>query len=348
MMVCLFWCVFFAVRAAKGDDEPRIKYTIFLFYLASTILYVNHWLFFSDSETAIGSYTYLIANLSVYPLYYMYLRALTRTDYTWDNFVLFVPTVLMAFFFPLNHYFGGMEQSHLLLMARICFAIQVIWVWFSGFRLLNTTRSRMDNTYTDDRSYLLQPTHTLLILIGVTAMVSMLLNILGRELFDDSLWVYIPAVLMSILLFSLGYVAAHTSLPVETVSLDDNQEEDKATTEETDELFHKISTAMREQRLFADTHLTIQDLANAVGSNRTYVSSCINRRTGLSFSQYVARYRVEHAQTILCDTHYTSDHEAIADAIALSGFTSDQTFYRLFKEITGFTPLQYRRQNRQK
>jgi len=108
---------------------------------------------------------------------------------------------------------------------------------------------------------------------------------------------------------------------------------------------NRIATALREKRLFANPHLTIQDLAAAVGSNRTYVSNCINRRTGLSFSQYVARYRVEHAQLILRTPQYMSDHEAIADAVALSGFSSDQSFYRVFKEVTGITPLQYRRQN---
>ena len=338
MMVCLFWCVFFAVRAVRGEDEPRVKYTILLFYIASTVLYVNHWLFFSDHETTIGTYTYQLANLCVYPLYYMYLRALTRTRFTWDNYVLFVPAVLMTIFIPL----------HLTFPTRLCFAIQVIWVWICGYRLLNATRSRMDNTYTDDRSYLLQPTHTLLILLGVTAVVSMLLNMLGRELFDGSIWIYIPAVLMSILLFSLGYVAAHTTLPQETVLPEETRKEDKATTEETDALIHKIATVLREEQLFSDSNLTIQDLANAVGSNRTYVSNCINRRTGLSFSQYIARYRVEYAQTILLDPQYTNDHEALTDAITLSGFSSDQTFYRLFKEITGLTPLQYRHQNRQK
>ena len=332
MMVCLFWCIFFAVRMVRGEDEPRVKYTILLFFFASTVLYVNHWLFFSNHETVIGAYTYQLANLCVYPLYYMYLRALTRTRYTWDNFVLFVPAVLMTIFFAIDVSFP----------TRICFGIQVIWVWICGFRLLNATRVRMDNTYADDRSYLLRPTHTLLILIGITAMASILLNVLGRDRFDGSVLVCIPAVLMSVLLFSLGYVAAHTTLPVETVSPEESHEEDKATTEETDELMHRIATVLREDKLFSDSNLTIQDVATAVGSNRTYVSNCINRRTGLSFSQYIARYRVEFAQTVLADPQYTDDHEALSYAISLSGFSSYQTFYRIFKEITGITPLQYR------
>jgi AraC-like DNA-binding protein len=172
-----------------------------------------------------------------------------------------------------------------------------------------------------------------------------LLNALGRDLFDGTWLVYIPAILMSALLFFLGYVAAHTKVPVETVSPEETPETDTATTQETEELIHKISVVLIEEKLFANPDLTVQDLATTVGSNRTYVSNCINRRTGLSFSQYIARFRVEYAQTVLCDRHYTSDHEAITAAVALSGFSSDQSFYRVFKELTDLTPLQYRHKN---
>lgn len=331
MMVCLFWSIFFFVRLFRGTDELRVRWTILLFYFASTVLYTDHWLYFSDVESTIGRYTYFIANLSVYPIYYMYLRALTRTRMRWDNYVLFLPAALVPF--CLHPQF-----------ARICFAVQVIWVWVCGFRLLRATQLRLDNTYADNRSYLLRPTHVLLLLIGVTAAVSTLLNILGRDCFDGSTLVIIPAVGMSVLLYSLGYIAAHTTMPEETLELLEPQQ-DLASTEETDALMHQIADAMREQQLFANPHLTIQDLATAVHSNRTYVSNSINRRTGLSFSQYVTRYRVEHAQTILRSPDYASDHEAVADAIALSGFASDQNFYRVFKDVTGLTPLQFRQQN---
>ena len=331
MMVCLFWSIFFFVRLFRGTDELRVRWTILLFYFASTVLYTDHWLYFSDVESTIGRYTYFIANLSVYPVYYMYLRALTRTRMRWDNYVLFLPAALVPFF--LHPQF-----------ARICFAVQVIWVWVCGFRLLRATQLRLDNTYADNRSYQLRPTHVLLLLIGVTAAVSTLLNILGRDRFDGSTLVIIPAVGMSVLLYSLGYIAAHTTMPEETLELLEPQQ-DLASTEETDALMHQIADAMREQQLFANPHLTIQDLATAVHSNRTYVSNCINRRTGLSFSQYVARYRVEYAQTVLQSPDYASDHEAVADAIALSGFASDQNFYRVFKDLTGLTPLQFRQQN---
>lgn len=352
MMVCFLWFIFFVVRFFRQKEEPRIRWTILLFYFASTVLYTDHWLYFSEHPSFIGEWSYLVVNLCVYPLYFAYLRALTRAKASVEVTLLLLPAAVIALFFPLNTRYGWIASDVVILCTRACFAFQVIWVWVRGYRLLRATQQRMDDTYSDNRSHLLKPTHMFLWLVCITAVVSTLLNILGRDMFDGNVLVAIPAVLMSILLYSLGYVAAHTSLPQETVTQEEGKEDEerarKATTEETDELMYKIGTTLREQQLFANPHLTIQDLAAAVGSNRTYVSNCINRCTGYSFSQYVARYRVEHAQTILCSNEYSSDHDAVANAIALSGFASDQTFYRIFKEVTGLTPLQFRQQNRQK
>ena len=348
MMVCLFWCIYFMVRMMRPGEERGVTGSILLFYLAGTVLYTNHWLYFSGCTSFLGWWTYTLANLSVYPLYYAYLLALTRTRSTRELVILFIPTVFIALFAPVNHAVEWLSHDAVWLIARCCFALQVIWVWVRGFMLLRETQRRLDDTYTDDRSYALRPTRVLLILIGITAAVSTLLNILGSSFFVGNQIIILPAVIMSALLYSLGYVAAHTVLPRETVAQEAEDKDDtptQDTTEETDLMMSRIADALREQQLFANPHLTIQDMANAIGSNRTYVSRCINRRTGLSFSQYVARYRVEHAQQILRSPDYATDHEAIAEAASLSGFSSDQTFYRVFKEQTDLTPLQYRQQN---
>lgn len=344
MMVCFFWSIFFLIRFFRHEGEPRVKTSLLLFFIASTVLYTNHWLYFSHHQSAIGLYTYLLANLSVYPLYYAYLRALTRSKRGREMPVLLIPVVLVAVLYPFTTPFGEFGENGILIITRACFAIQVIWVWIRGFQLLRDTCRRMDNTYSDDRSRLLQPMRILQHLLGIIAFFSSVLNIMGREFFAHEAPVAVPAIVMSVLLFSLGFIAAHTFVPQETVAQEEmNTKPDEATTEETDALLNKISCALRAQKLFADPNLTVQDLATAVNSNRTYVSNCINRRTGYSFSQYIARYRVEHAQQILRDPKYKNDHEAIADAMALSGFSSDQNFYRVFKEVTGVTPLQFRK-----
>ena len=343
MMLCFFWSIYFVVQWCEDRTEPRVKAAILLFFIAATVLYTDHWFYFSEQQSAIGAWTYLIANLSVYPLYYVYLRALTRSPRNTETFLLFIPAGLIAIFFPLNRYWGWISEAQQLYLVRLCFAIEVVYVWWRGYQILRDTRARLDDTYSDYRSHLLHPTYINQHLLGITAAISILLNLLGRDFFTESVLVTIPATIMSTLLFGIGYVASRTVLPQETVESDmppaDLPQDNTALT-------HSLDAIMREQQLYTDPDLTIFDVAAALGSNRTYLSTAINQSHNLSFSQYIAKLRVEHAKTILTSTTYSSDHDALNAAIALSGFSTEQTFYRVFKDFTGSTPLQYRHQHR--
>ena len=341
MLVCFFWSIFFLIRWFYSEEEPRLKGSIWLFYLAATILYFDHWMYFSGERLIACEWTYGIVNLCVYPLYFMYLRALTRSKKTWEVPMLLLPAIVAAVLFPIGRLGGMMDTKDFFTVVRICFMVQVIWVLVRGFGLLRHTTERFDNTYSDDRSRLLRPTHLLLILFTLTSFVSIVLNFMGRDYFAEDAPVVLPAAIMSVLLYGLGYVAAHTVIPPDSVP-EEQPIAEAHSHEESVNLISKIDTVMREQKLYTNANLTILDLANAVGSNRTYVSNAINRTYHISFSQYVVRQRVAYAQLILRDPGYKTDKAAIQDAVCLSGFASDQTFYRVFKEQTGMTPAQYR------
>ena len=347
LMVCLFWAIFFSIRCMQGTTEPRVNTMVMLFYIATTVLYLDHWMYFSGVPSFAGEWSYGIVNLCVYPLFYMYLRVLARAKEGREAPWLLVPAGLFAVLFPVLYIFEWSAGKEVLgVFARICFAAQVIWVWVRGSRLLRNARERMDETYSDYRSELLRPVNTLLQLFGFTAVASLVLVVIGREFFIHGTEVTIPAIVMSVLLYGLGYVASNTTIPPdvkgEKGSEVSGSEVSGLEEKGDDELMRKIDRAMREEHLYRNASLTIHDLAAAVNSNRTYVSKCINRTNGQSFSQYVATYRISCAKEILSSDRYASDHAAIADAIAQSGFLFDQTFYRVFKDSTGMTPLQYR------
>ena len=347
LMVCLFWATFFTIRAVQGTTEPRVNTMVTLFYVATTVLYLDHWMYYSGVPSFAGEWSYGIVNLCVYPLFYMYLRVLARAKEGREAPWLLVPAGLFAVLFPVLYIFEWSAGKEVLgVFARICFAAQVIWVWVRGSRLLRNARERMDETYSDYRSELLRPVNTLLQLFGFTAVASLVLVVIGREFFIHGTEVTIPAIVMSVLLYGLGYVASNTTIPPdvkgEKGSEVSGSEVSGLEEKGDDELMRKIDRAMREEHLYRNASLTIHDLAAAVNSNRTYVSKCINRTNGQSFSQYVATYRISCAKEILSSDRYASDHAAIADAIAQSGFLFDQTFYRVFKDSTGMTPLQYR------
>lgn len=344
MVICLFWTVFFLIRLFQKQDEPRVTGLLVLFFLAATILYTDHWLYFSGVVNLVGEWSYGIVNLCVYPLYYAYLRALTRVPKSFEVPVLLIPALLAVCLFPIGRFGGHIADQTMFFVIRICFTLQVVWVLLRGWQLLMHTIRRMDDTYSDDRSRLLYPTRISLLIFGITAVVSMTLNFFGRDFFAHDVSVSVPAIVMTILLYGLGFVAAHTVVPPETVA-EEAPVEALHPADESNTLIHKIDELMRVKFLYKNPQLTIHDLARAVHSNRTYVSAAINKQYNVNFSTYVNHFRVEEAKRVLADKKYEHDKEAIVDAISLSGFQTDQTFYRVFKEMTGTTPLLFRQKH---
>ena len=99
-------------------------------------------------------------------------------------------------------------------------------------------------------------------------------------------------------------------------------------------LMERINKVMEEQKLYQNSELKLQDVAVALGINRSYVSNCINSQEGCSFSQYVNTYRIEHAKQLLRQ----DANRKIAEVYHQSGFANETTFFRTFKTVTGMTP----------
>ena len=100
------------------------------------------------------------------------------------------------------------------------------------------------------------------------------------------------------------------------------------------DLMDRITRQMEEDRLFLKKGLSKEDLARAVHSNSRYISDCINRKAGCSFTDYVNDYRIRYARQLL----YENPDMRLADISEESGFSSEVTFYRNFKARTGQTP----------
>lgn len=99
-------------------------------------------------------------------------------------------------------------------------------------------------------------------------------------------------------------------------------------------LMQRICLLMEQQQLFMNPNLKITDLATALGTNRSAISNCINSQRNCSFPQFINTYRVAYAQELL---HSQPDIK-MAEVWVEAGFSSEASFYRIFKAITGTTP----------
>lgn len=93
-------------------------------------------------------------------------------------------------------------------------------------------------------------------------------------------------------------------------------------------------TYMTEEKPFLNPDLSIMDVADALHSNRTYISILVNENFQMTFRDYINKRRIEFSKEVMLQ-HPDEILEEIAER---SGFLSDSQFSKKFKELEGLSP----------
>lgn len=89
---------------------------------------------------------------------------------------------------------------------------------------------------------------------------------------------------------------------------------------------------------YADPDLSLAAVADMLGMNPNYVSTLIKDETGMTFTRMVNRKRIDEAEERLL--HTSMQISVVAEA---TGFQSAVSFNRVFKQTTGMTPGEFRK-----
>ncbi len=87
-----------------------------------------------------------------------------------------------------------------------------------------------------------------------------------------------------------------------------------------------------------DPNLSLEEVANHVLRNPAYLSHTLTQKYGRSFREILTSTRIQKAKELLITTQ-----ESIQFIASESGFKSANYFSRVFKEVAGQTPGEYRR-----
>lgn len=83
--------------------------------------------------------------------------------------------------------------------------------------------------------------------------------------------------------------------------------------------------------------VTMTEIADALGLNKDYFGKTFKQHTGMTFNAACSLLKVEYAKALM-DTGNYKNYE-ISEKL---GYSSPDYFTKVFKEITGITPQQYR------
>ena len=154
------------------------------------------------------------------------------------------------------------------------------------------------------------------------------------------LW-WLLAVVAVLFVLIVVYKRKKAVLPAQQTEFMDSREEqsepEAAPNNGSEELLECICQLMDEKRLFRNSELKAVDVAAELGSNSRYVTDCIRECRGMTFAQFVNEYRVGYVQRLLRQHPDKKVFEAYTEA----GFTSERTFFRIFKEVTGMTTTEW-------
>ena len=217
--------------------------------------------------------------------------------------------------------------------CRIVFAIEVIFTVIVGIRLTRRYDRMVDSFYSDTEEKSSRKIRTILYLIIITAILSFIFNFIGRYRFIDSVWLLaIPSFIFSALLFYIGYVGIHRYFSFQ--DLEFNEEElgeeysSGSNLPQEENLRNSIIQRVKEERIYLQPNLKIEDLARLMNTNRTYIYQAINQQMGITFHEFINRQRIEYAERLMAE----NPGMPINDVALHSGYTSPSSFYRNLKK----------------
>ncbi len=82
--------------------------------------------------------------------------------------------------------------------------------------------------------------------------------------------------------------------------------------------------------------ILLKEVSTKLSISADYLSNLFHTETGITFSKFVRKHKIEAAKELLIHTDYSSSE--VANAL---GFNSQSYFIKVFKEETGLTPKQF-------
>ena len=341
LMVCLVWTVNGLLRFRRSNPAQQV---LLFFGMVSTLLYLCHYLHFNGEDHPFMESLYFLCTLSVYPLYNFYVYRLTSRSRmpAWKMALWLLPALFVFCWSFVKGSPVAFEIAVKCLVPAVAIAASI-----PAAVRLGRFRKNVQNYYSNPEGKTLDPVFLLLVLQLTATLATSVVIFIGRDTFMANQLIWIPSLLFSALLFGIFYVGENTEFPseevqAETVPAVETVREESAPAhgmaeEQQALIMARIEEQMTRNEIFRTKGLTISDLAEAVGSNRTYVSFCINQVAGCTFSDYVNKARVRYVQELIRQ----GGDQQLNEMADKAGFNERTAFYRSFKKETGMSPSTY-------
>ena len=371
-VVCGVLTTLFALDLCREFSRTRLY--LLLFMVAAGLLYIAHGVYFNHQTGAIPvtDTIYSFCNPAVFPLFYIYIEELTTGRHNrWRHMLYLLPSLFcmttvgvlygmmnpdeITVFIKQYLYNGnssllsgyGWWQAMTHQAIKVIFALQIPFVFFSGWRKITRFNRQIVENYSAIENKMLTTLKPLLLIFAIASVASFVSNIIGRQNFTDSIGMLaVPSVSFSVLLLLIGHTGIHQNFTAKELQ-EDMREPDTTPKEKEGEtnpivelIGEEIIRVVDGEQLYLQPNLKINDLAQRLNTNREYIYRAINIGMGQSFADFINSRRIDYAAHLLENCPQTP----LSEVTHKAGFSSYSAFYRNWKRFKDYPPKEMWRQ----
>lgn len=366
VFITLFGGVFIL---AASDRVYQNRKFLSVFYFNSSILFIGHFVSFYEFWNIFRFFDFLFLTslLAFYPFYFLYLNKAFRYDVTYLKWKYhFLPAIIIGvvtmlatiiasksqYIEYMNNNLYGTEtvnwQARLLAYiykgSRAFHVLQILYYNFRSMKFMIRTKKLIANSYSNlDYFDLNNFNRVNIIYLILMAIPGIYVTIIGRTPIQETSYELGILSLIFMLLYLLLGIVGLKQKPLIEIAIEEENEDEEQVIDYDGEYSKKLYEYFEQKKPWLKADLNIWDVAKDLGTNRTYVSKCINENFKCNFNVFVNEFRIAEACKKLTDKKYRE--YSLTEIADLCGFGSLSSFNRIFKSTTGTTPAIYKKEN---
>jgi len=184
-----------------------------------------------------------------------------------------------------------------------------------------------------------------MIIIGVFASVLLIFTIVLYHFYRQKRTAYKALVIKTQQWAEIPFAPLDNTLDKEEENINTEErskiEKEKTPPDEIDlQIFNELNKLIADKQLHLNPETTLESVTQQMKICRTYLSQAVNRCTGDNFTAFINEYRIKEAVRLMSNTG--SQRISIENIAIKVGFNNRESFYRVFKKITGISPAVFR------
>lgn len=309
------------------------------------------------TQTVLWRYIPIATELSVAPLFYLYMMSLIRPDFRFEKRMLWhlVPFFVIQFY-VIAVYFsvvditafsdkdlvaGALYYQPVKLVEDYLTVVSIILYTLVGYRNVANYRKRVEDNISDN-NYTTFNWLVRICQLGSAVGVFLFINLLMDALIDLNhktpvhwqCFILYNAALVYYFGF-VGYRQPQIKHPAKE-ALIKISEIDKLPNKQVERICRDLNRALHVDKIYLDPVISSQQLAKLLKISQSNLSFVVNNHFNKSFRELINELRINEVKSRLLDNEY-SRHSILSIALD-SGFNSEASFYRIFKNHTGLSP----------